>query len=114
MSLLKFINPRLARVVPDLVADSVFERPTQVGRDRPIVPGLEPFHVPQGPDHRVLDDVVGIHETARPCRETSGRPPAENREVALAELPDRLLVTRLCPTDQLDRRHSITPEPIWF
>ena len=71
---------------PDLVANAIEQRLTEVGPKRAFPSRLEPLHVLKRLQHGFLHKVVGVGHVAGPAGETAARPAIEQRHVPAEEI----------------------------
>src|SRR2546421_12833422 len=65
-----------------LVADPIHYRLTEVRLQRPLMSRLERVDAFDGAQDRFLDEVVGIHQVARPAWQAAAGPAPERRQAA--------------------------------
>ena len=88
---------------PHLVADPIEQRLPQVGLQRPVVARLEILDVLQRLGERVLHQVLGVAQVARPARQPASGPASERPGMAPEQLVQRLGVPKLSAPQQVRR-----------
>jgi hypothetical protein len=68
---------------------------------------LEGLQPPQRLHERLLYEIVGIAEIARPPRQPTSGPASQSREITLEESVQRLLIALARPLKQVERRGNV-------
>jgi integrase/recombinase XerD len=79
---LKWYWRRQPRRPPDLIANAVHHRLSQVGVEGAFPSVLESLYMPKRSEQRILNKVVGFGEVSGPAGKPSARPALERRDVA--------------------------------
>lgn len=87
----------------NLVPEFVVKGCPQVGEECAVPPRFESFHLPEGVHDRFLHKVIGVAHIARPSWQSPMRPAFQRTHVALEQIVQRALITRLRACQQ-DRR----------
>ena len=91
-----------ARRTPDVVEDAVHDRLAQVGLERAFVLDVDAIEPLEGLQHRVLHQVVGFGEIARPAWQPAAGPAPQPRQVAGGQHIERLAVARTGTREQFE------------
>jgi hypothetical protein len=92
-----------AGVVSHFVSDPIDDRLAQVRLKGAFVPWLERSETLQGSHGRVLDEILGVGEVARPTGQPAPRPTAQGGQRAAEEPVESLAIASLRPVHQFER-----------
>lgn len=105
MKLISEIGPSFQPA--ELIADAVQDRLAEVSVQRACASRLEVLDPLECLEERVLDNIVGVGQIARPARQPAAGPASQRRGVASEESVEGGPIALLCKGDQLHRARRV-------
>jgi hypothetical protein len=98
---------RPALMLADDVTDAIDDGLPEIGLESALIAHFDGVDVPQDAEHRVLYQVLRLHQAAREVGQASSRPAAERRKASRHEVVEGVRVTLAVSFEELDRRLGV-------